>query len=312
MIANEFRFLGGSIGCAAAARITAAVRRATAERLPILATAASGGTRMQEGTPAFVQMVEISHALMTHRAAGLPYLAYLRHPTTGGVYASWGSLAHLTIAQPGALIGFLGPKVYQALNDAPFPEGVQTAENLAAKGVIDAVVPPEDLPLLVDRTLSVLVDEPDIGLLSRRGGMPVRRWAEVGADHSHPIAVFCDDVVVRPTILIVDDHRAFRAAATVMLEGEGFAVVGEAPDGLAALEAVERLHPSVVLLDVQLPGMDGIEVAERLARAVEPPLVVLISSYDASVYGDRLAVAPVRGFIPKSKLSGDALARLVG
>lgn len=119
VIANEFRFLGGSIGSAAAARITAAVRRATAERLPILATTASGGTRMQEGTPAFVGMVDISRALMAHRAAGLPYLAYLRHPTTGGVYASWGSLAHVTVAEPGALIGFLGPKVYQALNGVP-------------------------------------------------------------------------------------------------------------------------------------------------------------------------------------------------
>ena len=82
----------GSIGRAAAERIIAAVRRATAEGIPLLATTASGGTRMQEGTPAFVQMVEISRALMDHRAAGLPYLVYLRHPTTGGVFASWGSL----------------------------------------------------------------------------------------------------------------------------------------------------------------------------------------------------------------------------
>jgi acyl-CoA carboxylase subunit beta len=172
VIANEFRFLGGSIGRSTAALISTAVRRATAEGLPILATTASGGTRMQEGTPAFVQMVEISRAVMAHRAAGLPYLVYLRHPTTGGVYASWGSLAHVTVAEPGALIGFLGPKVYQALNGVPFPEGVQTAENLAAKGVIDAVVPAEELPRLVDRALSVLVDQPTPGHLPRRTGRP--------------------------------------------------------------------------------------------------------------------------------------------
>ena len=106
---------------------------------------------MQEGTPAFVEMVEISRAVMAHRAAGLPYLVHLRHPTTGGVYASWGSLGHVTVAEPGALVGFLGPKVYEALNGEPFPAGVQTAENLAAKGVIDAVVPAEELPELVDR-----------------------------------------------------------------------------------------------------------------------------------------------------------------
>ncbi|WP_408899431.1 carboxyl transferase domain-containing protein [Nocardioides sp. R1-1] len=170
VVVNEFRFLAGSIGRAAADRIVAAVRRATAEGLPLLAATASGGTRMQEGTPAFLRMAEISRALMEHRAAGLPYLAYLRHPTTGGVFASWGSLAHVTVAEPGALVGFLGPKVYEALNGEPFPAGVQTAENLAAHGVIDAVVATEDLPALVDRALGVLVDPPSPPALSRRGG----------------------------------------------------------------------------------------------------------------------------------------------
>ena len=170
VVVNEFRFLAGSIGLAAAGRITSAVRRATAEHLPVLATTASGGTRMQEGTPAFVQMIEISRAVMEHRAAGLPYLVYLRHPTTGGVYASWGSLAHVTVAEPGALIGFLGPKVFEALNGTPFPEGVQTAENLAWHGVIDGVVPAEELPAMVDAVLAVLVDPPSEPRLRRRTG----------------------------------------------------------------------------------------------------------------------------------------------
>lgn len=160
VVVNEFRFLAGSIGRAAAVRIVAAVRRATAEGIPVLATTASGGTRMQEGTAAFVHMVDISRAIMDHRAAGLPYLIYLRHPTTGGVFASWGSLAHITIAEPGALIGFLGPKVYELLEGKPFPPGVQTAENLAERGIIDAVVLPDELPLLVDRALGLLVDPP--------------------------------------------------------------------------------------------------------------------------------------------------------
>ena len=159
-VINEFRFLGGTIGMAAAHRIVAAVRRATAESLPLLATTASGGTRMQEGTPAFWQMVEISRAVMAHREAGLPYLVHLRHPTTGGVFASWGSLGHVTVAEPGALVGFLGPKVYEALNGEPFPEGVQRAENLRDHGVIDAVVSTEQLPTLIDLALGVLVDPP--------------------------------------------------------------------------------------------------------------------------------------------------------
>ncbi|MEV7398550.1 carboxyl transferase domain-containing protein [Aeromicrobium sp. NPDC092404] len=160
VLVNEFRFLAGSIGAAAAKRIVSAVRRATAEGIPLLATTASGGTRMQEGTPAFVHMVDISRAIMDHRAAGLPYLVYLRHPTTGGVFASWGSLAHVTVAEPGALIGFLGPKVYELLEGRPFPPNVQTAENLADRGIIDAVVLPDELPLLVDRALSLLIDPP--------------------------------------------------------------------------------------------------------------------------------------------------------
>lgn len=168
VLANEFRFLAGSIGRDAAGRITAAVRRATTEGLPLLATTASGGTRMQEGTPAFVEMVEITRAIGDHRAAGLPYLVHLRHPTTGGVYASWGSLGHITVAEPGALVGFLGPKVFEALNGEPFPDGVQRAENLAAKGVIDAVVAAEQLPELVDRSLRVLLDPSEPPTLPRR------------------------------------------------------------------------------------------------------------------------------------------------
>lgn len=160
VIVSEFTFLAGSIGSAAAHRITAAIHRATEEGLPLLAGPASGGTRMQEGTPAFLSMVDITGAVRAHRQAGLPYLVYLRHPTTGGVMASWGSLGHVTVAEPGALLGFLGPRVYEALYGAPFPSGVQTAENLFDKGLIDAVVPPEHLAGIVDRALTVLVAEP--------------------------------------------------------------------------------------------------------------------------------------------------------
>lgn len=154
--ACEFGFLAGSIGVAAAERLVNAVERATAEGLPLVASPASGGTRMQEGTVAFLQMVKISAAVARHRRCGLPYLVYLRHPTTGGVLASWGSLGHVTAAQPGALIGFLGPRVYESLYGEPFPEGVQRAENLFEHGLLDAVVPPEQLPEIAARALAVL------------------------------------------------------------------------------------------------------------------------------------------------------------
>lgn len=159
-VVSEFRFLAGSIGLATADRIVAAVERATAAGLPLLAAPSSGGTRMQEGTAAFVQMARITAAVMAHRAAGLPYLVYLRHPTTGGVFASWGSLGHVTAAEPGALIGFLGPRVYEGLYGEPFPPGVQVAENLAAKGLLDAVVAIDDLAGVASAALDVLCGRP--------------------------------------------------------------------------------------------------------------------------------------------------------
>lgn len=160
VVACEFDFLAGSIGVAAAERITAAVERATAEGLPLVASPSSGGTRMQEGTVAFLQMVKIAAAVELHKRAHLPYLVYLRHPTTGGVFASWGSLGHVTAAEPGALIGFLGPRVYEQLYGEPFPAGVQTAENLHRNGVIDGVVPLEHLRATLDRALRVVADPP--------------------------------------------------------------------------------------------------------------------------------------------------------
>jgi acetyl-CoA carboxylase carboxyl transferase beta subunit len=156
LAACEFGFLAGSIGVRAADRLVAAVERATDERLPLLASPTSGGTRMQEGTTAFLQMVKITAAIGRHKAAGNPYLVYLRNPTTGGVLASWGSLGHVTVAEPGALIGFLGPRVYSALYGGEFPAGVQTAENLLAHGIVDAVLPPEAIPEILDRALAVL------------------------------------------------------------------------------------------------------------------------------------------------------------
>jgi DNA-binding NarL/FixJ family response regulator len=117
---------------------------------------------------------------------------------------------------------------------------------------------------------------------------------------------------VRPTVVIVDDHAHFRAAATALLEAEGFPVIGAAADAAGALETVARLRPDVVLLDIQLPDRDGFTVAEQLAATPAPPRVVLVSSREAAAYGRRLDTAPSDGFIAKRDLSGAALAALVG
>lgn len=117
---------------------------------------------------------------------------------------------------------------------------------------------------------------------------------------------------MRPTVLIVDDHDAFRESASALLEAGGFDVVGEAADGEGAIAEAERLRPEIVLLDVQLPDLDGFAVAERLRTVPDPPGVVLISSRDASAYGSRVQAASALGFITKRELSGQALAALVG
>jgi CheY-like chemotaxis protein len=133
----------------------------------------------------------------------------------------------------------------------------------------------------------------------------------VGAGHNAARRDFCDDRGVRPTVLIVDDHDGFRESARALLEAEGFAVVGGAADGAAAVAAAARLRPDVVLLDVQLPDMDGFAVAGRLAAGPDPPRVVLISSREAAAYGPRVGAAPVCGFLAKRELSGVSLAALV-
>jgi CheY-like chemotaxis protein len=119
----------------------------------------------------------------------------------------------------------------------------------------------------------------------------------------------CHDRVV--TVLIVDDHPSFRANARALLEAEGFEIVGEAEDGASALRAAAELLPQLVLLDVQLPDIDGFEVATRLTSGAQPPAVVLVSSRDGSDFGPLVERSGARGFIPKAELSGAALLSLL-
>jgi DNA-binding NarL/FixJ family response regulator len=113
------------------------------------------------------------------------------------------------------------------------------------------------------------------------------------------------------TVLIVDDHPSFRASARELLEAEGYEVVGEAESGAAALQAVKELQPDLVLLDVQLPDMDGFQVAEQLRALADPPAVVLTSSRDSADYGSCIQICGATGFVPKADLSGAAIAALL-
>ena len=127
-----------------------------------------------------------------------------------------------------------------------------------------------------------------------------------------PCPLAWDDEAMRPTLLIVDDHAGFRALARRLLGSGGFDVVGEAADGLAAVTAARELRPDVVLLDIQLPDIDGFEVLARLRDGSAGPAVVLTSTRDRDDYGERVDRSGASGFIPKAELSGAAVLAVIG
>jgi DNA-binding NarL/FixJ family response regulator len=121
-----------------------------------------------------------------------------------------------------------------------------------------------------------------------------------------------DDRLMAVAVLIVDDNARFRTRARRRLEADGYVVVAEAADGASALEAVRQHRPEVVLLDVGLPDISGLVVAEQLASQPDGPAVVLTSTHDAADFGDAVATCGARGFVPKASLSGDAISALLG
>ncbi len=136
----DFRFMGASMGSATGEKITRAIETATAKRLPLCIFTASGGARMQEGILSLMQMAKTSAALSRHRAERLPYIAVLTDPTYGGVSASFATLGDVILTEPGAMIGFAGPRVIQETTRAQLPPGFQTAEFLLERGLIDRIV----------------------------------------------------------------------------------------------------------------------------------------------------------------------------
>ena len=141
----DFRFLGASMGAVVGEKITRIVEYATAEKLPVVIVTASGGARMYEGMISLMQMAKTSGALHRHKEAGLPCIIIMTHPTTAGVTASFASLGDLVLAEPGALIGFAGPRVIRDTTQAKLPEGFQTSEFLLKKGMIDRIVDRKNL-----------------------------------------------------------------------------------------------------------------------------------------------------------------------
>ena len=141
----DFEFLGASMGAVVGEKIARLVERGTAERLPVIISCASGGARMYEGLYSLMQMAKTSAALARHAAARLPYIPVLTHPTTAGVMASFATLGDVIIAEPGALIGFAGPRVIKETTQQELPVGFQRAEFLLKHGLLDMVVPRKEL-----------------------------------------------------------------------------------------------------------------------------------------------------------------------
>jgi acetyl-CoA carboxylase carboxyl transferase subunit beta len=149
----EYRFMGGSMGSVVGEKITRAAEAARERRLPLVVVSASGGARMQEGVLSLMQMAKIAAALDRLREARLPYLSVLTDPTTGGVTASFAMLGDLNIAEPGALIGFAGPRVIEQTIRQGLPEGFQRSEFLLAHGFLDLVVERAQLKATLARSL---------------------------------------------------------------------------------------------------------------------------------------------------------------
>ena len=150
----EFGFIGGSMGAVVGEKVARAIERALARKIPLIIVSCSGGARMMEGVVSLMQLAKVSAALARLDEAGLPFISILTDPTTGGVTASYAMLGDLNIAEPGALIGFAGPRVIEQTIRQKLPEGFQTAEFLLEHGFLDAVVSRKELKPYISQALN--------------------------------------------------------------------------------------------------------------------------------------------------------------
>jgi len=168
--AMEFRFIGGSMGAAVGEKITRAIDRAISQKMPLVIVSCSGGARMMEGAISLMQLAKISAALARLDESGQPFISVLTDPTTGGVTASYAMLGDLNIAEPGALIGFAGPRVIEQTIHEKLPDGFQRAEFLLAHGMLDAVVPRKELKVYLARVLGLLENKRERTPRSKESG----------------------------------------------------------------------------------------------------------------------------------------------
>jgi len=174
---QDFAFMGGSLGLAAGEAIVKAFETAVARKCPLVLFAASGGARMQEGTLSLMQLPRTTVALDRLKEAGLPYIVVLTNPTTGGVTASYAMLGDVHIAEPGALIGFAGPRVIEQTIREKLPEGFQRAEYLMQHGMVDMVVSRLEMKKTVARLLKIMLKAPAGADAALSGDLPSQKPA---------------------------------------------------------------------------------------------------------------------------------------
>ena len=296
LIEGRFDVLGGSMGAAHGERVVRAYRRAREARLPAVVVATSGGARMQEGMVSLLQLGRTAAAAREHAAAGLLQIAILRGPTTGGVYASYASLADVRVAEPGAMIGFAGPRVVELTTGERLPAGSHTGESAYRHGLVDALVPVEHQRRFVDAALgvgpvawSVPEEAPP-----RSGRKPSSAWDEVIAarDPQRPSGdawakAVCDDGSWTPLRATPPD-----------------------PCIEAGIASIAARRVVVITMNRGRPRPSGFRLAQRaaaLAGRVGYPLVTFVDTPGADP-GPESEAAGIAGEIARTFAALDALS----
>ncbi len=281
-ISFDFEVYGGSMGVAAGEKIARAFERAIERHAAVIAITATGGARMQEGMLALAQMAKTITARRALTVAGLPFLAYLRHPTTGGVYASFASLADVLWAEPGATIGFAGPRVAEQVG--PLPEGSHTAEFSFASGLIDEIVPPDQLRTQAGVFLRATL-EPDAPAEPRAAVEAVApsgdAWEAVALAR-HPD---------RPA-----GRRVLDGISDALIEVRGDRAGADDTGVACGVARIAGRRTGVIALDRTRPTPPGYRKAYRLLRfagALGVPLVAIIDTpgADPSSESERQGIA---------------------
>lgn len=289
----DFTVYGGSFGEDDATAMVEAARLATAERRPLLTVVRSGGTRLQEGVAALVGIPRARLALLDLAAAGLPHLSVADAPTTGGVWISVASAADLRVAVAGATVGFAGPRVVEAVTGVLPAEGSHTAESAAAAGLVDAVLPGDQVPAWLDAVLQALTAEPRPGDRGEPGAAPARSgWEQVQAARARTTsgADLLAQLLDQPVALAAPRGDSTVAAAIGRVAGRpvvGVALAAQlggrpTPDGYRLATRAFRLAGRLglpVLSLVDTPGAEPGTAAEEggIAPAMGEALDALLT-----------------------------------